>query len=175
MRQGHRLDQPWAGGLSGKRLFLLRASELVGSKLASPARGNSRSYFLALSPPKANHTQPRMKVERLQRATATCGLGNETIGLPVTPIPGGLPRARKSPGTVRSQLWPGAQFTCRERRGGPRVCARYRRGTSALSAFTKRPRVRPLVRRRTRGLPTCPHCVARTEASGASPAATNGG
>lgn len=32
---------PWAGGLSGKRLFLLRASELVGSKLASPARGNS--------------------------------------------------------------------------------------------------------------------------------------
>lgn len=128
MRQGHRLDRPWAGGLSGKRLFLLRASELVGSKLASPARGNSRSYFLALSPPKANHAQPRMKVERLQRATATCGLGNETIGLPVTPIPGGLPRARKSLGTVRSQpphtsaVARGTVYVQGETRGTQSVC-----------------------------------------------------
>lgn len=128
MRQGHRLDQPWAGGLSGKRLFLLRASELVGSELASPARGNSRSYFLALSPPKANHAQPRMKVERLQRATATCGLGNETIGLPVTPIPGGLPRAWKSLGTVRSQpphtsaVARGTVYVQGETRGTQSVC-----------------------------------------------------
>lgn len=128
MRQGHHLDQPWAGGLSGKRLFLLRASELVGSELASPARGNSRSYFLALSPPKANHAQPRMKVERLQRATATCGLGNETIGLPVIPIPGGLPRARKSLGTVRSQpphtsaVARGTVYVQGETRGTQSVC-----------------------------------------------------
>lgn len=58
------------------------------------------------------------------------------------------PRSRAGshePGNHRGQcvhsrptprLWPGAQFTCRERRGGPRVCAHYRRGTSALSAFT---------------------------------------
>lgn len=69
-----------------------------------------------------------MKVERLQQATATCGLGNETIGLPVTPIPGGLPRARKSLGTVRSQpphtsaVARGTVYVQGETRGTQSVC-----------------------------------------------------